>query len=93
MRKKHNHSVVEGAEASTSSAYTNKRAKSNSVDNFFPKYPTRHSNENRFARIKFRRQKKLVQSGPLRDATGHIELPLSEEYAMIWHFDLGNSSV
>ena len=82
MHKKRNHSVVEGAEASTSSACTNKRAKSNSVDNFFPKYPRRHSDQNRFARIKFRRKKKLVQSGPLRDATGHIELALSEGSAL-----------
>lgn len=82
MCKKRNHSVVEGAEASTSFAHTNKRAKSNSMDNFFPKYPMRHSNENRLIRIKFRRHKKLVQSGPLRDATGHIELALSEGSAL-----------
>lgn len=63
-------------------ASIHKRAKPNdSVDNFFPKYATRHAKENRLAHIKYRKQKRLIQSGPLRDNTGGIQLPLSEEYA------------
>jgi hypothetical protein len=89
--RKRTRSVVEVAEPSTPLKHTkastarpgslHERANNNFFgSDFFPKYSAEHARRNRLGRKKFRNQKRIVLSGPLRDSNGQPRLPLDEKY-------------
>jgi uncharacterized protein YciI len=49
-------------------------------DDFFPVYSMHHSRKNRADRIRLKKQKIMILSGPDLDADGEPQLPLSEEF-------------